>query len=59
MRYPGTSVFFPTLDVEHQVKWCEQIYGISGMTPNIEWTNAYYGGKNILLIFIHLIYLFC
>eukprot|EP00026_Physarum_polycephalum_P004162 Phypoly_transcript_04179.p1 GENE.Phypoly_transcript_04179~~Phypoly_transcript_04179.p1 ORF type:complete len:467 (+),score=81.11 Phypoly_transcript_04179:799-2199(+) len=45
--YPGTSVFFPTLDVEHQVKWCEQIYGIKGMTPNITYTNSYYGGKNV------------
>lgn len=45
--YPGTSVFFPTLNLEHQVAWCEQVYGIPGMTPDISWTNAYYGGMNI------------
>ena len=50
-RYPGTSVFFPTLDVEHQVKWCEQIYGIPNMTPNITFTNEYYGGKSILYFY--------
>ncbi|EFA86462.1 hypothetical protein PPL_00255 [Heterostelium album PN500] len=45
--YPGTSVFPPTLNVEEQVKWCEEIFDIKGMTPNIAWTNSYYGGQQI------------
>ncbi|EGC35830.1 hypothetical protein DICPUDRAFT_151801 [Dictyostelium purpureum] len=44
--YEGTSVFPPTLNVEEQVKWCEEIFDVPGMTPNIDWTNAYYGGQN-------------
>ncbi|KAM9970618.1 hypothetical protein ACTFIR_002480 [Dictyostelium discoideum] len=45
--YPGTSVFPPVLNVEEQTKWCEEIYDIPGMTPNIDATNNYYGGQNI------------
>jgi len=44
--YPGTSVF-PLMDLEHQVKWCQNVFGVSGMTPNTEGTNAYYGGYDL------------
>eukprot|EP00005_Dracoamoeba_jomungandri_P006932 CAMPEP_0174269070 /NCGR_PEP_ID=MMETSP0439-20130205/39751_1 /TAXON_ID=0 /ORGANISM="Stereomyxa ramosa, Strain Chinc5" /LENGTH=334 /DNA_ID=CAMNT_0015357641 /DNA_START=467 /DNA_END=1471 /DNA_ORIENTATION=- len=45
--YEGTSVFFPTLNVEHQIGWCEQIFGIPDMTPNLQATNEYYGGYDL------------
>ncbi|KYQ94239.1 hypothetical protein DLAC_04533 [Tieghemostelium lacteum] len=45
--YEGTSVFPPVLYVEEQVRWCEEIFGVYGMTPNINFTNNYYGGKDI------------
>jgi len=42
------TIFFPNhINLEHQVKWCEEIYGIKGMTPNTNWTNSYYGGYDI------------
>jgi len=43
--YPGTSVF-PTLNVEEQVRWCELIFGFPNMTPNVDYTNYWYGGLN-------------
>jgi len=45
--YPGTSVFFPNLHLEHRLAWCEQIFGIKGMLPNIAATNDYYGGYDL------------
>ncbi|EGG16611.1 hypothetical protein DFA_07589 [Cavenderia fasciculata] len=45
--YPGSSVFPGLLNVEEQVKWCQEIYDVPGMTPNIDWTNSYYGGQEI------------
>jgi len=44
--YPPASPFM-YVNVEPQIKWCEQIFGIPGMTPNVEWTNTYYGGYNL------------
>eukprot|EP01132_Coremiostelium_polycephalum_P000880 gene880-1103_t len=45
--YPGTSVFFPSLNVEQQISWCSQVFGISGMTPRVQQTNEDYGGLNL------------
>lgn len=44
--YPPTSAF-PALPVEPQIQYCEDFYGIKGMTPDTDWTNAYYGGYNL------------
>ncbi|GAM18813.1 hypothetical protein SAMD00019534_019880 [Acytostelium subglobosum LB1] len=45
--YPGTSVFPPVLNVEEQVRWCSEVFDVQNMTPNIDWTNAFYGGQDI------------
>eukprot|EP01088_Endostelium_zonatum_P004005 TRINITY_DN1520_c2_g1_i1.p1 TRINITY_DN1520_c2_g1~~TRINITY_DN1520_c2_g1_i1.p1 ORF type:complete len:475 (+),score=101.44 TRINITY_DN1520_c2_g1_i1:21-1445(+) len=45
--YPGTSIFW-TQGVEHQLKWCEEIFGIKGMKPDLEATNEYYGGYELM-----------
>ncbi|KAF2071145.1 hypothetical protein CYY_007535 [Polysphondylium violaceum] len=46
--YPGSSVFPPVLNVEEQVRWCSEIFGIPNMTPNVDSTNYWYGGANPL-----------
>lgn len=45
--YNNTSIFFPTLDVEHIVGYCGRIFGIPGMKPAIDYTNDYYGGYDL------------
>eukprot|EP00211_Chloroparvula_japonica_P001843 CAMPEP_0119132090 /NCGR_PEP_ID=MMETSP1310-20130426/11419_1 /TAXON_ID=464262 /ORGANISM="Genus nov. species nov., Strain RCC2339" /LENGTH=437 /DNA_ID=CAMNT_0007122703 /DNA_START=153 /DNA_END=1466 /DNA_ORIENTATION=+ len=45
--YKGTSIFFDSLNVEHLVGYCEQVFDIPNMAPNTDWTNANYGGMNI------------
>eukprot|EP00698_Gefionella_okellyi_P018996 TRINITY_DN5767_c0_g1_i1.p1 TRINITY_DN5767_c0_g1~~TRINITY_DN5767_c0_g1_i1.p1 ORF type:complete len:454 (-),score=100.88 TRINITY_DN5767_c0_g1_i1:23-1384(-) len=45
--YPGQTIFNFDLPVERQVRWCEDIFGIAGMTPDVDGTNAYYGGKGL------------
>ncbi len=45
--YPGSSVFPVVLPVEHQVAWCAKVFGIPNMTPDIEGTNARYGGMSL------------
>eukprot|EP01090_Pellita_catalonica_P004360 TRINITY_DN1418_c0_g1_i1.p1 TRINITY_DN1418_c0_g1~~TRINITY_DN1418_c0_g1_i1.p1 ORF type:complete len:467 (-),score=85.52 TRINITY_DN1418_c0_g1_i1:146-1513(-) len=45
---PGSSVFFDNLRLEHQVEWCEKIFGIKGMTPDTTGTNEYYGGYDLI-----------
>ncbi|KNC52380.1 uncharacterized protein AMSG_12158 [Thecamonas trahens ATCC 50062] len=46
----GSSIFFPSysLGLDRIVPLCEAIYGIDGLAPQIEWTNANYGGKNLV-----------
>jgi len=43
----GSSVFFDDLPYEHLMGWCEQIYGIDNMTPDVDYTNEYYGGYDL------------
>jgi len=46
--YPlSTASVFPYLDVQPQIEWCSQIFGIPDMVPNTVWTNTYYGGYNL------------
>uniref|UniRef100_A0A7S4KRF4 Thymus-specific serine protease n=1 Tax=Paramoeba aestuarina TaxID=180227 RepID=A0A7S4KRF4_9EUKA len=45
--YPGTSIFFDDLDLEHLLHDCQAAYGIEGKTPDVDGTNSYYGGKDI------------
>ena len=40
----GTSPFFTNLPVDHIVGYCAQIFGTPGMKPDIDGTNAKYGG---------------
>jgi len=43
-----SNVFFPDMpSIRYILPWCEYAYGIKDMTPNIDWTNSYYGGWDI------------
>jgi pimeloyl-ACP methyl ester carboxylesterase len=39
--------FSPRISLEFNVDQCQDIYGIAGMTPNVDFTNNYYGSKQI------------
>jgi len=44
----NSKVFFPDMpSVKYILPWCESVYGIQGMTPNVDWTNSYYGGWDL------------
>ena len=45
--YPGTSVFFPNLDLPHLLSYCQNAFGITGMAPRVRDTNVNYGGWNL------------
>jgi len=46
--YPGTSIFFDDLPIDQQIEYCERMFDIKGMTPDILATNTEYGGKNLM-----------
>lgn len=43
---PPKNMWFPGVDVDHQVRWCQQIYGVPNLAPDTKATNARYGGMN-------------
>eukprot|EP00003_Mantamonas_plastica_P027839 TRINITY_DN6095_c0_g2_i1.p1 TRINITY_DN6095_c0_g2~~TRINITY_DN6095_c0_g2_i1.p1 ORF type:complete len:225 (-),score=82.90 TRINITY_DN6095_c0_g2_i1:23-697(-) len=45
--YQNTSIFFPNGDLEHEVAWCERLFGVKDMSPHTDFTNAFYGGKQL------------
>jgi pimeloyl-ACP methyl ester carboxylesterase len=46
--YNGTSIFFDDLDMHHLLAWCEEMFDIPHMRPDIHWTNTNYGGKDLV-----------
>jgi pimeloyl-ACP methyl ester carboxylesterase len=40
--------FSKLISLEYFVQQCQDIFGIQGLTPNIDWINAYYGGDDIV-----------
>jgi hypothetical protein len=43
--YNGTSPFF-NIELELQVALCGEVFNIPNMEPDVDWTNAQYGGWN-------------
>lgn len=41
--YPGTSVFWGDIPLGPFLQWCSQAFDIPNMSPNINWTNTFYG----------------
>eukprot|EP01099_Mayorella_cantabrigiensis_P008264 TRINITY_DN766_c0_g1_i3.p1 TRINITY_DN766_c0_g1~~TRINITY_DN766_c0_g1_i3.p1 ORF type:complete len:204 (-),score=34.40 TRINITY_DN766_c0_g1_i3:72-608(-) len=39
--------FSSTISLDWYVDMCTDIYGIEGLTPDIDWTNTYYGSTDI------------
>eukprot|EP01103_Thecamoeba_quadrilineata_P016855 TRINITY_DN5770_c0_g1_i1.p1 TRINITY_DN5770_c0_g1~~TRINITY_DN5770_c0_g1_i1.p1 ORF type:complete len:468 (+),score=83.33 TRINITY_DN5770_c0_g1_i1:968-2371(+) len=46
--YPGTSIFFPTIPLENVIEMCSQVFDIPNMIPDVNATNAYYGGYQLV-----------
>eukprot|EP00164_Ancoracysta_twista_P004505 GFYU01006072.1.p1 GENE.GFYU01006072.1~~GFYU01006072.1.p1 ORF type:complete len:498 (-),score=151.70 GFYU01006072.1:167-1660(-) len=47
--YEGTSVFFPNVPVDPLVGYCERMFGIKGLAPDVDGTNKYYGAKDLAM----------
>jgi serine protease 16 len=43
--YEDASAIFPSVPYTFPLGMCAAVFGIPGMTPNIDATNAFYGGK--------------
>mmetsp|Transcript_53932 Transcript_53932/g.89749 ORF Transcript_53932/g.89749 Transcript_53932/m.89749 type:complete len:504 (-) Transcript_53932:91-1602(-) len=45
--YPGTSIFWGDIPLEPFVAWCQAVFDIPNMAPNVNWTNTFYGGYDL------------
>jgi serine protease 16 len=40
----GVQPFSPLISLDFYVQQCADIFGVEGLTPDVNWTNEYYGG---------------